>query len=110
MSKCSVFRTLKSKCSHWTLLRPKYCALSDVERKRRKRKATANLRIERTSPLKTLSPFVMPRCESVVPASGCNATPAGGLGCCEEVNGLLLCGSYLCSILKACTHERDSTP
>src|SRR3954471_11916823 len=61
MSKCSVFRTLKSKCSHWTLLRPKYCALSDVETKSRKRTATPSLRIGNTSPLKTLDPFLPPR-------------------------------------------------
>src|SRR4029077_12994946 len=110
MSKCSVFRTLKSKCSHWTLLRPKYCALSDVDRKRRKRKATAILRIEGTSPLKTLTPFVVPRCASAASAGRGNATPAGGLGCCEEVNGGLLCGNYLCNILKAWIHEPESTP
>src|SRR5713226_3175292 len=49
MSKCSVFRILKSKRSHCTLLRPKYCAWAVVERKRRTRRATTGLRIVSTS-------------------------------------------------------------
>src|SRR5213082_3069966 len=79
MSKCSVFRTLKSKCSHCTLLRPKYCALRDVEAKRRKRKATASLRIVRTSPLKT-SDSTGPGCKTSAPAGAqCYSSDRGGL-------------------------------
>src|SRR5207248_8534349 len=86
MSKCSVLRTLKSKCSHCTLLRPKYCAFRDVEAKRRKRKATASLRIESTSPLKTLIQLCRPGCKTSAPA-GRHPTPDGVPGCFEEVNG-----------------------
>src|SRR5438270_4138991 len=86
MSKCSVLRTLKSKCSHCTLLRPKYCAFRDVEAKRRKRKATASLRIESTSPLKTLIQFAG-RAAKLLPRPAGNPTPDGVPGCFEEVNG-----------------------
>src|SRR3954447_5065795 len=79
MSKCSVLRTLKSKCSHCTLLRPKYCAFSDVEAKRRKRKATASLRIVRTSPLKTAD-SARPGCKTSAPAGAqCYSSGRGEL-------------------------------
>src|SRR3954447_10630741 len=86
MSKCSVFRILKSKCSHCTLLRPKYCALSDVEAKRRKRKATASLRIESTSPFENSDSAWQPAAKAL-PRQERNATPRTEAGCCKEVNG-----------------------
>src|SRR5258706_13440415 len=87
MSKCSVLRTLKSKCSHCTLLRPKYCAFSDVEANRRKRKATASLRIESTSPFENSESSVAGRAAKLLPRPERNATPQIAAGCCEEVNG-----------------------
>src|SRR5437588_4807211 len=109
MSKCSVLRTLKSKCSHCTLLRPKYCAFRDVEAKRRKRKATASLRIESTSPLKTLIQFAG-RAAKLLPRPAGNPTPDGVPGCFEEVNGRDLSPNYLWSILNACAHVPEMTP
>src|ERR1043165_2620371 len=44
MSKCSVLRTLKSKCSHWTLFRPKYWACADPATKRRRSEERRSLR------------------------------------------------------------------
>src|ERR1041385_5061944 len=44
MSKCSVLRTLKSKCSHWTLFRPKYRACADPATKTRRREERRRLR------------------------------------------------------------------
>src|SRR3954452_6778737 len=80
MSKCSVFRILKSKCSHCTLLRPKYCALSDVEAKRRKRKATASLRIESTSPFENSDSAWQPGCKTSAPAGAqCYSSRRGEL-------------------------------
>src|SRR5258705_1922176 len=87
MSKCSVLRTLKSKCSHCTLLRPKYCAFSDVEANRRKRKATASLRIESTSPFENSESNFAGRAARPLPRPERNATPQSASGCCEEVNG-----------------------
>src|SRR4051794_20656473 len=86
MSKCSVFRILKSKCSHCTLLRPKYCALSDVEAKRRKRKATASLRIESTSPFENSDSAWQPAAKPL-PRQERHATPRAEASCCKEVNG-----------------------
>src|SRR3954452_1026374 len=86
MSKCSVLRILKSKCSHCTLLRPKYCALSDVEAKRRKRKATASLRIESTSPFENSDSVWQPAAKPL-PRQERNATPRAEASCCKEVNG-----------------------
>src|SRR6476619_5812398 len=110
MSKCSVLRTLKSKCSHCTLLRPKYCAFSDVEANRRKRKATASLRIESTSPFENSESSVSVRAAKLLPRPERNATPQSASGCCEEVNGLDLSGTYLCSILNACSQVPEMTP
>src|SRR5213594_2108562 len=47
MSKCSVFRILKSKCSHCTLFLPKYWAFAvDARTTRREKRTTTDLRIE----------------------------------------------------------------
>src|SRR6185295_5948278 len=43
MSKCSVWSTLKSNCSHCTLLRPKYCAwAAGTTRRVRRRTESTN--------------------------------------------------------------------
>src|SRR6185503_11460337 len=44
MSKCSVFNTLKSKCSHWTLFLPKYWACAEPATKRKRRDERRSLR------------------------------------------------------------------
>src|SRR5258708_40327131 len=102
MSKCSVLRTLKSKCSHCTLLRPKYCAFSDVEANTRKRKATASLRIESTSPFENSESSFACRAAKFLPRQERNATPRSASGRCEEVNGRDLSGTCLSSNLNAC--------
>src|SRR5215213_1819622 len=67
MSKCSVCSTLKSKFSHWTLLRPKYWACA-VGVRRRKRTRADNTNRETTrikTPQSLIDTKSPPGCKSV---------------------------------------------
>src|ERR1043165_7085949 len=84
MSKCSVLRTLKSKCSHWTLFRPKYWACADPRRKRRRSEERRSLRtlhlMENELPERSGSRLQV-RCRARMVAPG---------GVAERLQGLLV--------------------
>src|ERR1043166_4841289 len=78
MSKCSVWRVLKSKASHWTLLRPKYCAWSgtlSARRTRTVRERRAALRIDAPRGLVNVKTAV--RCKLFAPAKSRNGEHLG---------------------------------